>query len=110
LIDYTNSRDINHRSIEYQEKTLTANTVRIDSITSKIFKYKKDASYIRCQRCRAINSVDGDDLLDLNGKRHFCCDADRIAHEEKCVTQIQKIIGHYNHRELSNFQLELNIP
>jgi hypothetical protein len=108
LIEYTNSRDINHRSIEYQEKTSTANAVRIESIASKFVK-EKDASHIRCQKCKAINTLDGDDLLDLNGKRHFCEDPDRIAHEEKCVTQLKKIIQNYNQRELSSFQLELRM-
>lgn len=109
MIKYTDSRDINHRSIEYHEKTLIANAVRIDAITSKLVK-EKDASHIRCQKCNAINTLDGDDLLDLNGKRHFCHGTDRIAHEEKCVVKIQKVIEYYNRKELSGFQVELNIP
>lgn len=110
MTEYTNSREINHRSTEYQERTSAANAVRIDSITSKLVKKEKNASHIRCQRCKSINTFDGDDLLDLNEKRHFCEDPDRIAHEVKCLTQIQKIIEYYNRRELSSFQLELNIP
>jgi len=109
MIKYTNSRDINHRSIEYQKKTSTANAVRIDSITSKLVK-EKDASHIRCHKCKAINTLDGDDLLDLNGKRHFCQGADRIRHEENCVIEILKVIEYYNRKELSGFQLELTIP
>jgi hypothetical protein len=110
LIEYTISRDINHRSTEYQAKTSTSNAVRIDSITSKFVKKEKNVSHIRCQRCKSINMVDGDDLLDLNGKRHFCSGAVRLAHEEECVVEIQKVIEYYNRRELSGFQLELNIP
>ena len=106
---YERYRDINHRSNEYQEKTSAANAVRIDSITSKFVK-KGNASHVRCQKCKSINRFDGDDLLDLNGKRHFCSDPDRITHEEECVTQLKKIIEYYNRRELSSFQLELNIP
>ena len=110
MIKYTNSRDINFRSIEYQEKTSTAAAVRIDSITSKLVKKEKDASHFGCQKCRAINTLDGDDLLDLNGKRHFCHGADRIRHEENCVIEIQKVIEYYNRKEFSGIQLELNIP
>ena len=110
MIIYTNSRDINFRSIEYQKKTSTANAVRINSITSKLVNKEKDVSHIRCQKCRAINTLDGDDLLDLNGKRHFCHGADRIRHEENCVIEIQKVIEYYNRKELSGIQLELNIP
>jgi hypothetical protein len=109
MIKYTNSRDINFRSIEYQEKSSTAAAVRIDSITSKLVK-KKDASHNRCQKCKAITTLDGDDLMDLNGKRHFCEGADRIRHEEICVIEIQKVIEYYNWKELSGFQVELNIP
>jgi hypothetical protein len=105
MTEYTNSQDMNHRTIEYQEKTSTANAVRIDSITSK-----ENVSTCLCSKCKSIISLDGTDLLDLNGKRHFCDGADLISHEEKCVTQIQKIIDHYNRRELSSFQVELNIP
>ncbi len=106
MIEFTNSLDINHRL----KKTSAANALRIDSITSKLVKKEKDASHIRCQKCKAINTLDGDDLLDLNGKRYFCDGADLISHEEKCVTHIQKIIEYYNRKELSGFQEELNIP
>ena len=109
MMQYTNPGDINHRSIEYRKQTSTANAVRIESITSKV-KKGRDASHIRCQNCKAINSLDGDDRLDLNGKRHFCDGADRIRHEENCVVEIQKFIEYYNRRELSSFQVEVNIP
>jgi hypothetical protein len=108
MIEYV-SQDINRRSIEYQKQTSAANAVRIDSITSKV-KNKKHASYVRCQKCKSINTLDGDSILDPNGKRHFCRGADRVTHELKCVSQIQNIIEYYNRRELSSFQLELNIP
>ena len=62
MIKYTNSRDINHRSIEYQKKTSTANAIRIDAIASKLVK-EKSSSHIRCQKCKAINTLDGDDLF-----------------------------------------------
>jgi hypothetical protein len=104
-MEYTNSRDINHRSIEYQEKTSTVNAVRIDTITSKV-KKEKNVSTCRCSKCKSIISLDGEDPLDLNGKRHFCDDADQIRHEKNCVIEIQK----YNRKELSGFQVELNIP
>jgi hypothetical protein len=104
MIQYRNYRDIS------QKNTSTANAVRIDSITSKLVKKEKDASHIRCQKCKSITTLNGDDLLDLNGKRHFCDSSDRIPHEEKCVIKIQNIIKYYNRRELSGFQLELNIP
>jgi hypothetical protein len=109
MIKYTNSRDINFRSIEYQERTPTANAVRIDAITSKLVN-EKDVSHFRCQKCKAIITLDDDDLLDLNGKRHFCHGVDRIMHEENCVIEIQKVIEYYNRKEFSGIQLELNIP
>jgi len=104
LVEYTNSWHINHRS-EYQKKTPTAIAVSIASISLK----KKDASNIRCPRCKSITTLDGADLLDLNGKRHFCHGTDRIRHEENCVIEIQKIIKNYNRRELSSFQLGLKM-
>ena len=109
MIKYTNSRDINFRSIEYHETTPTANALKIHAIASKSIK-KKDASHISCQKCKAIITRDGDDLMDLNGKRHFCHGAERIRHEEICVIEIQKVIEYYNWKELSGFQVELNIP
>jgi len=109
MIQYRNYRDISHRFIEYQKKTSPANAVRIGAITSKLVKKEKDASHIRCQKCKAINTLDGEDILDLNGKRHFCHGADRIAHEEKCVVEIQKVIEYYNRKELSGFQLGLKM-
>jgi hypothetical protein len=110
LIEYTNSGDINHRSIEYQEKTSTPNAVRIDSVTSKLVEQKNDESHINCRECKSIIALDGTDLLDVQGKRHFCRGAERIAHEERRVAEIQEIIEYYNRRELSSFQVELNIP
>lgn len=109
MLEYTNSRDIKHPPIEYQEKSSKANAARIDSITLKV-KKEKNVSRCRCSKCKSIISLDGTDLLNLNGKRHFCDGADVIPHEEKCVTQIQKIIEYYNRKELSSFQVELNIP
>jgi hypothetical protein len=109
MTEYTNSRDINHRSIEYQEKRSTANAVGIDSITTKV-KKEKNVSTCRCSKCKSIISLDGADLLDLNGKRHFCDVPDLISHEEKCMAKIQEIVGYYNRRELASFQVELNIP
>jgi hypothetical protein len=53
MIKYTSCRDINHR----EEKTSAANAVRIDSIKPKLSKNKKDASFIRCQKCKAINTL-----------------------------------------------------
>jgi hypothetical protein len=110
MINYTDSRDINHRSIEYQKKTSTANAVGIDAIVSRLVKKEKNALHIRCQKCKAISTLDGNDLLDPSGKRHFCHGAERIRHEEICVIEIQKVIEYYNRKELSGFQVELNIP
>ena len=108
--EYTNSRVINHRSTEYQEKTPAATAARIDSITSKLVKQKNDESQFRCRKCKSIIALDGADLLNFQGKRHFCCGVERIAHEERCVAEIQEIIEFYNRRELSSFYVELNIP
>ncbi len=102
--EYTNSRDINHRSIDYLKKTSAANAGRTDSITSMFVKKDKHT-----QKCKSINTLDGDGLLDNSEKRHFCRGMDRIAHELKCVTQLQKIIEYYNRCELSSFQLGLKM-
>jgi hypothetical protein len=70
------------------------------------------APHIRCPNCNSLVIVDtrnADDVLDPNGKRHFCSDVDRILHEEKCVINLQSLIQDYNQAELSNFQLELNL-
>src|SRR5437660_6731456 len=107
MIKYTNSGDINHRSIEYQQNTSTANVVRIDPITSTLVKKEKKLADIHCKKCKSINTFDN--ILDSDGKRHFCRGVDRIAHEENCVIEILKFIEYYNRRELSSFQLELNI-
>jgi hypothetical protein len=106
LIQYTNSRGINLRTTEYQEGTSIVNAARINSIKSQVM----DALTWRCSKCNSIITLDGADLLDLDGKRHFCNVADRISHEEECMIKIQKIIEYYNRRELSSFHIEVNIP
>ena len=71
------------------------------------------ARHVRCPNCRSeviVRSLNSGELLDRNGKRHFCDDAERIKHEENCVIEIQQFIEHYNRHELSSFQVELNIP
>jgi hypothetical protein len=108
MIEYTNSQDINHRSIEYQKKTSTANAVRIAATASTSAKIAKEATRSRCHHCKST-ITHSNDILDLNGKRHFCDGAGRIRHEEKCVIKIQKIIEYYNRHELSSFQLGLKM-
>jgi hypothetical protein len=72
------------------------------------------------QRCKFCNSFiiydpsvreqNGEFVpLDLNHKRHFCCDADKIVHECMTVERIKKIIEYMNNTELSSFELELGI-
>jgi hypothetical protein len=108
MIEYRNSQHINPRPIEYRIKTATAIAIRIAAFASSV-KNTKEASRSRCHKCKFVTTLDGYDLLDLNGKRHFCHGVDRIAHEEECVTQLQKIIEYYNRCELSSFQLELKM-
>ena len=93
MIQYTNSRDINYRS-----------SARVDSTTLKV-KKEKNVSTCRCYKRKSINALDG--LLE---NRYFCRGVDRIAHEERCETRIQKIIKYYNRYRLSRFQAEVNIP
>ncbi len=74
-------------------------------------------SICRCDRCNAYLIVDSaikDQnrkfiVLDLDQKRHFCCDSDKILHEGHTVEYLQKIIDYTNKRELSSFKLELRI-
>jgi hypothetical protein len=47
--------------------------------------------------------------LDLNGKRHFCCSADKIIHECNIVEQQKRKLDDINSTELSSFVLELRI-
>jgi hypothetical protein len=90
--------------------TPIAKAVKFISISSRL--NIEVATRVRCPRCKSqvvVGSLNSGDLLDLSGKRHFCEDPDRIGHEVKCVTQIQKIIEYYNRRELSSFQLGLKM-
>jgi hypothetical protein len=104
MMKYTNSRDINFRSIEYRGKTSTGDAARIDAITSKLIS-EKNASPILWFECQSIITLDAADPLHRNGKRDFYDNTDRVPH----VIKIQKFIEYYNRKELSRFQVELNI-
>jgi hypothetical protein len=94
----------------YAPSTPIANAVKIKSLSSRMDI--EVAPHVRCPNCKSqvvIGSLNSSDLLDLNWKRHFCDDADRIKHEENCVIEIQKFIEHCNRRELSSFQLGLKM-
>jgi hypothetical protein len=107
--EFTTSTILNVPSGRDSSRTTIAKAVKIISSRTDIGL----APNIRCPYCKSqviVGSLNSIDLLDLNGKRHFCEDPDRIAHEIKCVKQIQKIIEYYNRRELSSFQVEVNIP
>jgi hypothetical protein len=104
MTEFTNSKNLNAPT------TPIAKAVKIISISSRMDIGL--APHIRCPNCKSqvvVGSLNSSDLLDLNWKRHFCDDADRIKHEENCVIEIQKFIEHYNRRELSSFQLGLKM-
>jgi hypothetical protein len=104
MIEFTDSTNLNAPT------TPIAKAVKIISISSRMDIGL--APHIRCPNCKSqvvVGSLNSSDLLDLNWKRHFCDDADRIKHEENCVIEIQKFIEHYNRRELSSFQLGLKM-
>jgi hypothetical protein len=84
-----------------------AKAIKIESRLSK----PEFAPYTHCPNCKSqiIVSLNSSNPLDLNWKRHFCSDPDRLAHEVGCVTQLQNIIEYYNRRELSSFQLGLKM-
>ncbi|SRR6266487_1007559 len=106
--EFTNPRNLNATRDSWA--TPIAKAVRIISISSRMDQV---STHVRCPNCKlqiVVGSSNSGDLLDQNGKRHFCRGVDLIEHEERCVTQLQKIIEYYNRRELSSFQLELNIP
>jgi hypothetical protein len=71
----------------------------------------------RCKNCNAFLIYDSAIVdsngkcapLDLNHKRHFCCDAERIVHECAIVKSLQKIVKDTNNTELLSFELELRI-
>jgi hypothetical protein len=70
-----------------------------------------------CGHCSAYVIIDstikdqnGDCItLDLNQKRHFCSDSDKILHEGNTVEHVKKLIEAINKTELSSFELELRI-
>jgi hypothetical protein len=71
----------------------------------------------RCKNCNSLIIFDATKreenreytALDLNRKRHFCSDIDKIAHECKIVDYVKKIIDDFNKTELTSFELELRI-
>jgi hypothetical protein len=109
-MELTNPANLNAPTGGDSSTTTNAKAVKIISISSRM--NIEVATHVRCPNCKSqvvVGSLDSSDLLDLNWKRHFCDDADRIKHEEKCVTKIQKIIEYYNRLELSSFQLGLKM-
>lgn len=105
---FTNPRDLNATSDSWA--TPIAKAVEIASISSRMDI--EVAPHFRCPSCKSqiiTRSSISNDLLDLNGKRHFCDSADRIRHEEKCVIDIHQIIEYCNRHELSSFQLGLKV-
>src|SRR5437899_1225073 len=104
--EFTIPRDLNATSDSWV--TPIAKAVEIISISSRM----DIDPHFRCPNCKSqiiTGSLNSSDLLDLNGKRHFCESADRIRHQEKCVIDIHKIIEYYNRHELSAFQLGLKM-
>lgn len=70
----------------------------------------------RCKHCNSLiiydpanREEDGDTVLDLNHKRHFCSNTDKIVHECQTVEHVKKLIDGINKTELSSFELELRI-
>jgi hypothetical protein len=114
MIEYTDSLNLNAHTAEDPNRTF-ANALEIIPITSVLNRAPDDRlkhSSTNCPKCKSptISGIkNAGDLLDLNDKRDFCSDVQRILHEEKCVIKLQTIILNYNQDELSNFQLELNI-
>lgn len=106
--EFTNARNLNATWDLWATPIVKA--VKINSISSRMDIEVETLRYPNCKSQVIIESLNSSDLLDLNRKRHFSDDIDRIVHEEKCVIDIQKIIEYYNRCELSSFQVELNIP
>jgi hypothetical protein len=71
----------------------------------------------RCKNCNAFLIYDFAILdcngkcvpLDLNHKRHFCTDAERIVHESAIVKNLQPLLEDTNKTELLSFELEPRI-
>lgn len=100
MIEYTDSLNLNAPIVEDSNRANAgvANTTVLNNTSG---------NPLRCPRCRSLIIIDtrnAADLLDLNMKRHFCSNVDRILHEVQCVTEIQQIIEYYNQCELSSFR------
>jgi hypothetical protein len=71
----------------------------------------------RCKSCNSLIIYDPTKReengeytkLDLNCKRHFCSDIDKIEHECKIIDHVKRIIDNINKMELTSFELELKI-
>jgi hypothetical protein len=48
-------------------------------------------------------------LRDLEQKRHFCSDADKIEHETIVIQNLLQSIDHINETELTSFKIRLEI-
>jgi hypothetical protein len=106
--EFTNPTNLNATS--GLSTTTIATALKIMSISSTTDNGL--ASRMRCPHCKSqviLGSLNSIDLWDLNGIRHFCEEPARIDHEEKCITQIQKIMEYYNRHEFSSFQLALKM-
>ena len=70
-----------------------------------------------CQNCGALLIFDSAirdqngkcTLLDLERKRHFCTDADKIEHETNVIQNLSQFIDHINDMELTSFKVRLEI-
>ncbi|MGC1930067.1 MAG: hypothetical protein WA667_13905 [Candidatus Nitrosopolaris sp.] len=51
--------------------------IRIAAFGSSV---NNEASYSHCHKCKSVTTLDGANLLDLNGKRHFCEGASLLFH------------------------------
>jgi hypothetical protein len=111
-MDIRKSLDLSHArpdDVYITDKIITAEALRIENIASTP---NRSESRTRCAQCNSQVLVMNEysrDLLDLNRKRHFCNDVDRILHEEKCVIRLQRIVEYYNRTEFSSHQLEMSI-
>jgi hypothetical protein len=112
MMDIRKSSDLSHArpdDVHISDNAIASEALRIENIASKP---NRSESRTRCARCNSQVLVMNDysrDLLDLNRKRHFCNDVDRILHEEKCVIRLQSILEYYNQTEFSSQQVEMGI-
>jgi hypothetical protein len=110
MTDYKDPSNLSHSTASVEQAAVNIKLIR--STLKRLHRKEPETSHIHCPKCRSLTiscTKNSDDLLDPNGKRHFCSDVDRILHEEEWVIILQSLIQDYNQAELSNFQLELNL-